>query len=293
MADIIKDLTRVVVRTPLGKYKTDIEEYWGIQGLKNTQSKVGAVLKKVTSMHRIPYGLVLPFCTVESGGESIRASDGLSYGIMQCNAATLDGVIKFALSSGMKIGKFKYIYYACPLAFKKKPNTTIPPLNWPEIPLVSHVQYGWIEDPKIVRKNQEQDNQLAKDLLVYSNPFEILPKHLQNASYNPLNKYNQLLLKDTTFAAHVGCIFLYQLMTKSLVIEKGVEYVRVDWMINGYNGGYYKKTNPWITPSQGKLSPDVWLNQPSIPMVTFNYVKRLCGIGGYLDLIKQGKFKLS
>jgi hypothetical protein len=45
-----------------------------------------------------------------------------------------------------------------------------------------------------------------------------------------------------------------------------------------------------MSASQKNYSPDVWLNQAGVPAVTKAYVKRLAGIGGYLELIKNKKF---
>lgn len=289
MITYINDLSEVRIKTPLGSYKTDIPEFWAIQNLDITEKNAGQILKKVSKLHRIPYLLALPFCTTESGGKSIRASDGLSYGIMQCNAATLDGVIKEALKGGMTIGEFKYIYYNCRPAFTPKVNAAdIPPLEWPAL------KEETTKDIEEYYRRDALDKQLARDVVRYTHPLHIIPLGGAKGSGAELfNVYNQKMLSDKEFAAHVGCMYLYQLLVNSIVQEKGVEYARVDWMINGYNAGWNRSENPWKTPSQAKLSPDVWYRQASIPSVTKDYVKRLCGVGGYLDLIKQGKFKLS
>jgi hypothetical protein len=89
-------------------------------------------------------------------------------------------------------------------------------------------------------------------------------------------------------------LFLYWLCTESIFQESGRQYLRTDWVINGYNGGYYKKGNPWRTPSQKSIPPIQWLAQPNVFVanITKVYVKRISGVGGYLELIKQGKFTL-
>ena len=291
MPDYIKDLTEVRIKTPLGSYKTPELEMWALKSLEDTQTNAGAILKKIARMHRIPYTLALPFCATESGGKSVRAADGLSYGIMQCNAATLDGVIKFALAWGMKMGEFKYLFYKCRNAFKviSKPED-VPPLVWPPLPLVNLPVLGDVANSDEQNRRDALDDQLARNVVKYVNYAEIIPTGTNGAS--PSNKYNRLMLSDKEFATHVGCMYLYQLLTRSIVKEKGNEYGRVDWVINGYNAGYYRKENPWINPNQENLSPDVWFNQGTVPSVTKMYVRKLCGVGGYLDLIKQGKFKL-
>lgn len=132
--------------------------------------------------------------------------------------------------------------------------------------------------------------QSVSSVLRYTNPNHILTTG--GGFRTPTNIYNIKMNKEPEFGVHIGCIFLYELITKSLVKEAGVEFVRVDWLINGYNGGYFSRFNPWINKSQEKLSPDVWIAQPNLPRVTNSYVKRLVGRGGYLEYIKNGKFDI-
>jgi hypothetical protein len=131
----------------------------------------------------------------------------------------------------------------------------------------------------------------ASLFLKYKGQYAILT----DVDYNkPTNKYNALMNSNPNFGIHVGMLFLYWLCTESIFQEGGRQYLRTDWVINGYNGGYNKKGNPWRTPSQKNIPPVQWLEQPRVFVadVTKKYVKRISGVGGYLELIKQGKFVL-
>ncbi len=280
----MEDLTKVKLKIPMGAYKSDRTEAQALNELSLTKNRAGEVLKKVAAIHKIPYYLTLGFTCVETGGLAIRSGDGVSYGMMQTNAATLDGVIKFAFKYDMPIEEFKYIYYACKPAFKVKVGAIIPPLineNTGIDPWTNEGRKDLLDKAKMMA-------QPVSSVLSYANPNHILTT---GGKYNaPTNIYNRKMISDPSFGVHIGCIFLYELIVKSLVNEQDVQFVRMDWVINGYNAGYFSRHNPWINKSQEKLSPDVWLAQSTVPSVTKAYVKRLVGVGGYLQLIKEGKF---
>ena len=280
------DLTKVKMRVPLGSYKSDRTEAQALNELQLTKTRAGVIVRKVAEIHQIPQDLALAFTCIETGGLAIRSADGVSYGMMQTNAATLDGVIKFAFKYGMTIEEFKYIFYSCKPAFSVIQGKTIPPLNWSELnldPLSEESRNKNLERLKIM-------SQPVSSVLRYTNPNLLLTS---GGKYNaPSNVYNQKMNKDPYFGVHIGCIYLYELITKSLVTEAGEQYLRLDWVINGYNGGYYSRFNPWINKNQEKLSSDVWLAQPNVPAVTKSYVRRLAGVGGYMQLIVNGKFEV-
>lgn len=279
----MKDLTKVYFKIPLGVYKSDRTEAQALNELKLTKERAGNIIKEVSNIHNIPKDLALAFTCVETGGLAIRSGDGLSYGMMQCNAATLDGVIKFAFKYGMPINEFKYIYYACKPAFTLIKGAEVPPLDY-------KIDFNPFQ-PDSIQKAASQVAFLQKpvnQVLKYTNPLHIL--NTGGGYISPTNIYNIKMNKQPEFGVHIGCIYLFELMTKSMVVEAGKEYVRLDWVVNGYNGGYYSRFNPWINKLQEKYSPDIWLNQKGLPSVTFAYVKRLAGVGGYMEMLKTGKF---
>lgn len=281
------DLRNVKIKVPLGAYRSDRTEAQALEELSLTQSRAGEIIKKISNIHFIPPKFTLAFTCIETGGRAVRSADGVSYGMMQCNAATLDGVIKFAFKFGMSIEEFKYIYYSCKPAFSTLKGAVLPPLKWPDLP-VNPMSEEYINE--VVRRSKIMA-QSVTSVLKYVNPNHILTTG--GGFRTPTNIYNIKMNREPEFGVHIGCIYLYELISKSLVKEGGDDYVRVDWVINGYNGGYFSRFNPWMSKSQEKYSPDIWLAQSGVPSVTKAYVKRLAGVGGYLQLIKDGKFIVS
>jgi len=279
----MNDLTKIKFKVPLGNYKSDRTEAQALHELELTKKRAGDMISQISAIHQIPKDLALAFTCVETGGLAIRSSDGLSYGMMQCNAATLDGVIKFAFKYGMTIEEFKYIYYACKPAFTLLKGAEVPPLE----NKYSFNPFSKDFVTKIFTESEMMTKPVNK-VLKYTNPLHIL--NTGGGYRTPTNIYNIKMNKQPEFGLHIGCMYLFELMTKSLVKEASIEYVRLDWVVNGYNGGYYSKFNPWITPSQEKYAPEIWLNQRGLPSVTYAYVKRLAGIGGYMYMLKTGKF---
>lgn len=286
------DLSTVIIKAPLGTYRSDRTERESLAELEKTKTNAGALIKKIAGIHHLPLSYAFSVACVETLGNSIRSQDGVSYGIMQCNAATLDGVIKFAISSNMSIGQFKHIYYVIKEVFTIKKNAVLPPLVWPELNLngESGISTGFNEWAKETQKRIIIDSQPVKEVLSYSKPNSILTKGGGYSS--PTNVWNMKMISDKEFGLHVGFLYLYDLITKSLVAEGTKQYIRTDWVINGYNAGYFRKENPWINSMQRSMSPDKWLGQSTIPAITRNYVRRISGVGGYLELIKKDKFVL-
>jgi hypothetical protein len=267
------DVTQLIIKAPLATYRSDRTEANALAELSNTKTRRGAAIKSIAAIHNVPLSFAFAVATVESQGLPIRSDDGLSYGVMQCNAATLDGVIKFALKNGISIGQLYPIYVEMKSAFTILPNVTLPTTTF------------WDSSNAPLRQKP------ASLFLKYKGQYAILT----DVDYNkPTNKYNALMYSNPNFGIHVGMLFLYWLCTESIFQEGGRQYLRTDWVINGYNGGYNKKGNPWRTPSQKNIPPVQWLEQPRVFVadVTKKYVKRISGVGGYLELIKQGKFVL-
>jgi hypothetical protein len=267
------DVTQLIIKAPLATYRSDRTEANALAELSNTKTRRGAAIKSIAAIHNVPLSFAFAVATVESQGLPIRSDDGLSYGVMQCNAATLDGVIKFALKNGISIGQLYPIYVEMKSAFTILPNVTLPTTTF------------WDSSNAPLRQKP------ASFFLKYKGQYAILT----DVDYNkPTNKYNALMNSNPNFGIHVGMLFLYWLCTESIFQEGGRQYLRTDWVINGYNGGYNKKGNPWRTPSQKNIPPVQWLEQPRVFVadVTKKYVKRISGVGGYLELIKQGKFVL-
>jgi hypothetical protein len=267
------DVTKLIIKAPLATYRSDRSATEALSELNQTKANRGAEIKQIASIHGVPLSFGFAVTTVESKGLSIRSQDGVSYGVMQCNAATLDGVVVFAMKNAIPMGQFYPIYSEMKSAFTLLPNANLPTTTF------------WDTANASLRQ------QPASFFLKYKGKYAILT----DTDYNkPTNKYNQLMISKPSFGMHVGMLFLYWLCTNSIFQEGGRQYIRTDWVINGYNGGYYKKGNPWITGSQKSIPPERWLAQPSnlVAGITKTYVKRISGVGGYLELIKQGKFVL-
>ena len=234
------DVTQLIIKAPLASYRSDRTEANALAELNNTKTRRGAAIKSIASIHNVPLSFAFAVATVESQGLPIRSDDGLSYGVMQCNAATLDGVIKFALKNGISIGQLYPIYAEMKSAFTILPNVTLPTTTF------------WDSSNAPLRQKP------ASLFLKYKGQYAILT----DVDYNkPTNKYNALMNSNPNFGIHVGMLFLYWLCTESIFQEGGRQYLRTDWVINGYNGGYNKKGNPWRTPSQTYLPFNGWSNR--------------------------------
>jgi hypothetical protein len=209
---------------------------------------------------------VFAVATLESGGLSIRSADGLSYGIMQTSAETLDGVIKEVIKQGMTMGEFYPLYLDIkPLFTVKK---TIPADFWANAniklrqePITNFLKYkGW-------------DNWKTSKSI-----------------------YNQKMLTNKVFSIRIGVLFLRQLIGECLEKIGTDIYLRMDWVIKGYNSGYYSLKSKILQNSDVRaLDSNTLILKPNIinQKYTKPYIQRICGVNGYLDLIKQGKFKLS
>ena len=120
------DVNQLIIKAPLATYRSDRTEANALAELSNTKTRRGAAIKSIAAIHNVPLSFAFAVATVESQGLPIRSDDGLSYGVMQCNAATLDGVIKFALKNGISIGQLYPIYAEMKSAFTILPNVTLP-----------------------------------------------------------------------------------------------------------------------------------------------------------------------
>jgi hypothetical protein len=280
-------ITNLKIKTPLGDYSTDKKEYEAIADMKVTYERSGKEIREVANIQDVPWTLALAVAVVENAGLTGRSQDGLSYGAMQTNAATLDGVIKFAFKDDYPFNKFFYIYYRCSSAFTLKAGVKIP-------------KQADLFKPEHLKFRQKS----IKDLMTYKGGER--GGIFSGKDYTlPTNRYNQLMITDKIFGLHVGFIFLMQLISQSIVAEGSINRIRMDWVINGYNGGYYKKGNPWETTTpipvviNGKqenrkiidIPTEAYLTLPTLYVapVTKKYVKRICGKGGYLELLKLKK----
>jgi hypothetical protein len=280
-------LTNLKIKTPLGDYSTDKKEFEALAYMRATYSRSGKEIREVANIQDVPWTLALAVAVVENAGLTGRSQDGLSYGAMQTNAATLDGVIKFAFKDDYPFNKFFYIYYRCSSAFTLKAGVTIP-------------KQADLFKPEHLKFRQKS----IKELMTYKGGER--GGIFSGKDYTlPTNRYNQLMITDKIFGLHVGFIFLMQLISQSIVAEGSINRIRMDWVINGYNGGYYKKGNPWETTGtipvtiNGKIEnrkiidipTEAYLTLPTLYVapVTKKYVKRICGKGGYLELLKLKK----
>lgn len=254
------------IKVPQGTYKSDRTISESIAELQKAKTASGKELKEISEFYSLPFYLVFAVATLESGGQSIRSFDGLSYGVMQTNAETLDGVIKEVLKQGMTMGKFYPLYLDIkPLFTLKKP---IPANFW--------------DNSNIALRNEP-----ASNFLRYKG---------WEAWKSTKSTYNQKMMTNKPFAIRVGVLFLRQLIGDSLEKVGQDVYLRMDWVIKGYNMGYYSlKFGILNKPQNRALDSNALIIRPDLinQRYTKPYIQRIGGINGYLDLIKQGKFKLS
>jgi len=254
------------IKVPQGTYKSDRTISQSIAELQKAKTASGKELKEISEFYSLPFYLVFAVATLESGGQSIRSFDGLSYGVMQTNAETMDGVIKEVFKQGMTMGKFYPLYLDIkPLFTLKKP---IPANFW---------------DNSNIALRQEP----ASNFLRYKG---------WEAWKNTKSTYNQKMMTNKPFAIRVGVLFLRQLIGDSLEKVGQDVYLRMDWVIKGYNMGYYSlKFGILNKPQNRALDSNALIIRPDLinQRYTKPYIQRIGGINGYLDLIKQGKFKLS
>ena len=254
------------IKVPQGTYKSDRTISQSIAELQKAKTASGKELKEISEFYSLPFYLVFAVATLESGGQSIRSFDGLSYGVMQTNAETMDGVIKEVFKLGMTMGKFYPLYLDIkPLFTLKKP---IPANFW---------------DNSNIALRQEP----ASNFLRYKG---------WEAWKSTKSTYNQKMMTNKPFAIRVGVLFLRQLIGDSLEKVGQDVYLRMDWVIKGYNMGYYSlKFGILNKPQNRALDSNALIIRPDLinQRYTKPYIQRIGGINGYLDLIKQGKFKLS
>jgi|APGre2960657373_1045057.scaffolds.fasta_scaffold03661_1 hypothetical protein len=254
------------IKVPQGTYKSDRTISQSIAELQKAKTASGKELKEISEFYSLPFYLVFAVATLESGGQSIRSFDGLSYGVMQTNAETMDGVIKEVFKQGMTMGKFYPLYLDIkPLFTLKKP---IPANFW---------------DNSNIALRQEP----ASNFLRYKG---------WEAWKSTKSTYNQKMMTNKPFAIRVGVLFLRQLIGDSLEKVGQDVYLRMDWVIKGYNMGYYSlKFGILNKPQNRALDSNALIIRPDLinQRYTKPYIQRIGGINGYLDLIKQGKFKLS
>ena len=254
------------IKVPQGTYSSDKTITESIASMNMAKNNAGNEIKQITKFYSLPEYLVFAVATLESGGLSIRSADGLSYGIMQTSAETLDGVIKEVIKQGMTMGEFYPLYLDIkPLFTVKK---TIPADFWANAniklrqePITNFLKYkGW-------------DNWKTSKSI-----------------------YNQKMLTNKVFSIRVGVLFLRQLIGECLEKVGTDIYLRMDWVIKGYNSGYYSLKSKILQNSDVRaLDSNTLILKPNIinQKYTKPYIQRICGVNGYLDLIKQGKFKLS
>jgi len=254
------------IKVPQGTYKSDRTISESIAESQKAKTASGKELKEISEFYSLPFYLVFAVATLESGGQSIRSFDGLSYGVMQTNAETMDGVIKEVFKQGMTMGKFYPLYLDIkPLFTLKKP---IPANFW---------------DNSNIALRQEP----ASNFLRYKG---------WEAWKSTKSTYNQKMMTNKPFAIRVGVLFLRQLIGDSLEKVGQDVYLRMDWVIKGYNMGYYSlKFGILNKPQNRALDSNALIIRPDLinQRYTKPYIQRIGGINGYLDLIKQGKFKLS
>ena len=254
------------IKVPQGTYKSDRTISESIAELQKAKTASGKELKEISEFYSLPFYLVFAVATLESGGQSIRSFDGLSYGVMQTNAETMDGVIKEVFKQGMTMGKFYPLYLDIkPLFTLKKP---IPANFW--------------DNSNIALRNEP-----ASNFLRYKG---------WEAWKSTKSTYNQKMMTNKPFAIRVGVLFLRQLIGDSLEKVGQDVYLRMDWVIKGYNMGYYSlKFGILNKPQNRALDSNALIIRPDLinQRYTKPYIQRIGGINGYLDLIKQGKFKLS
>jgi hypothetical protein len=186
------------IKVPQGTYKSDRTISQSIAELQKAKTASGKELKEISEFYSLPFYLVFAVATLESGGQSIRSFDGLSYGVMQTNAETMDGVIKEVFKQGMTMGKFYPLYLDIkPLFTLKKP---IPANFW---------------DNSNIALRQEP----ASNFLRYKG---------WEAWKSTKSTYNQKMMTNKPFAIRVGVLFLRQLIGDSLEKVGQDVYLRMD-----------------------------------------------------------------
>jgi hypothetical protein len=254
------------IKVPQGDYSSPRTIDQSVAEMQKAKIASGKELKEIAEFYSLPYYLVFAVATLESGGQSIRSFDGLSYGVMQTSAETLDGVIKEVFKQKMTMGEFY------PLYLDIKPLFTIKkaiPLNF------------WASE------NIKLRNEPVTNFLTYKQ---------WDSWKTTKSTYNQKMMTSKLFAIRVGVLFLRQLIGESLEQIGDKVYLRMDWVIKGYNMGYFSLRNSILKKPQNRaLDSNALIVRPDLINQRFTkpYIQRISGKNGYLDLIKQGKFKLS
>lgn len=259
------------MQIPLGNYASDTTAEANLANLKATQASMGSVLKSVCAVYSVPYYIAFAFTCLETRGQQTRSADGLSYGCFQTNAGVLDWILRRVIPNDISLRQLYPLYTECKELFTVI-NKRLP----------SEADFWKAE-------YQEIRNAEAKYYLQY-NALSAVPN---NSASSPSNVWNKKMLSSLSFACKVGVLTLREIMNDCVEEKNGKKYLRMDWVIKGYNGGYYGLLNQILNNSSVRqLDSASLIQKPAIINQTYTkpYIQRLCGTNGYFDLIKQKKF---
>lgn len=199
----------------------------------------------------IPVMILIGFASVESGGVANSQLTNATPGIMQMSPATAWQTISDQLSrENVSIGKFYPIYNYVPSIFTiKKP---IPKNFW---------------DASNIKLRQKP----ASDYLEIKSV----------ATSTPILRNK--IIQDAGFAILVGAIHLGQLFAKTI---RDSGQPRLDHIIVMYNAGSGRYTSKIKNTSLLTADTTTLVNQLGIK-VTEDYIVKLMGVNGFLDIQKQ------
>jgi len=259
----------IVIPSPnLGEYQVPKgQASWKDQAImivKKYKSLYGAQFNEASKATNLPVSLLVGFAGVEGGGaenEKLTGRNGTP-SIMQIDPRTVWQTLSDQLKTdGVTIGSMYPFYKAVPSIFTlKKPL----PTNF------------WASSNIKVRQQEASDYLILKDILKDVNAAPKILKTIFDA-----------LIANVGFAIMIGATHLGQLFLESI---KQVGSPRLDHIIIKYNGGVGTYRNRVLNTQLKGADTATLVSKYSAAYspTTPNYITKLMGKNGLLDVQKQG-----
>lgn len=219
--------------------------------VKRVKGNYLSQLVQASNYSGVPLMILVGFVAVESGGVKNETLTNATPSIMQINPTTVWQTLRDQLTrDGVTIGKFYPLYNAVPSIFTiKKPL----PQNF------------WSNNNAKIRQNPASDY-LQINSAELSSPI-----------------IRKKLISDVGFATKVGAVHLAQLFAKTI---RDSGQPRLDHVIVMYNAGSGRYTAKIKNTNLLTADTTTLVNQLGIK-TTENYIVKLMGVNGFLDVQKQ------
>lgn len=238
---------------------------------------------------KVPAPILFAFYGVESGrgGNNLDSFDkrtvggvkvSNTYGLCQTNGIGVNAAIKICLSNDCTLGQLYPIYKAFKAGFKVI--KTLP------------TDADFWNDEYTSRRNEK-----ASDYFELSAEAKEFEKAKGNKKVY-WDKAKNALKSDSAFSTNIGAIHIAKYILEDLskvkaekIGDKMVKMARLDWVITKYNAGTGAFRNLEKTKSE-KVQADTSVFITIVPSYTKEYIRKLVGTDGLLDVQKKGLVKI-